>query len=328
LGSEFLNWNPIQTSYDVPCAKFCATTGTIRIDIAVFVARNALALFAIPLERPLLFLNPTFAESYLRAVGEAAPRIVFLFSAFLRLVHIFEGDMTPAADILWTLCKGYEFSLNVARDAIYGTQGMVELLFRHIFTRFLNVEEANLYRLLSVATPERRLFYRTRFLVAANEFQQEPSSASPLGLTVYIEEMTSRAIAFIIEPSDEIRIRIEEMRNLLAGIRIPVVDSESSGLASDDDRETILQDESDHEEQGYKGSVDHGDSHAGREGHLDEPDEILLFEPPHASPCEFKICIEESLRGVNQELKSLCLDLEINPDLVDNSGLQDNSGWI
>jgi hypothetical protein len=77
-----------------------------------------------------------------------------------------------------------------------------------------------------------------------------------------------------------------------------------------------LPDESDHEEEGDEGSVDDQDSHAGPEGHLDERDEIYLPEPPHASRCEFKIFNEESLSGVNQELKSLYLDLEINPDVV------------
>jgi hypothetical protein len=82
--------------------KFCASRWTILTDIAVFVARSALSLFAIPIERPLLLLNPTFAESSLRAVGEAAPRIPALFFGFQRLVHIFFEDMTPAASILST----------------------------------------------------------------------------------------------------------------------------------------------------------------------------------------------------------------------------------
>jgi hypothetical protein len=157
-------------------------------------------------------------------------------------------------------------------------------------------------------------------LAATNEFQQEPPSASPLGLKINIEEMTSRAIAFINEHPDEIRIRIEEIRNQLERIRIAVVDSESSGFASDaatdDDSETILQDESDHVEQGDEGGVDDQDSEAVPEGYLDEPDEILLPEPPHASPCEFDMFNEESLHGVRQELNSLCLNLEINSDLV------------
>jgi hypothetical protein len=137
---------------------------------------------------------------------------------------------------------------------------MVELLFRHVFMRFLNVQEGNLYRLLSLAIPEGRLFYRTRFFAATKEFQQEPSSVSSLCLKVHAEEMTSRAIALINEHSDEIRIRIEEIRNELEGIRIAVVDSESRGFASDaatdDDSETIMQDESDDEEEGDEWSGD------------------------------------------------------------------------
>jgi hypothetical protein len=318
--SEFLNSKSIQAHYKFPCPKFCPTRWTNLIDIAVFITRNVLVLLTIPIERPALFLDPTFAESYLRAIADAGPRIAVLFSGFQKLVHVFESDRTPAAYILCTLYKGYESSLNVARDSVHGNQGMVELLFRHIFMRFLNVQEGNLYRLLSLATPEGRLFYRTRFLAATNEFQQEPPSVSPLGLTVQIEEMTSRAIAFITEHSDEIRIKIDEIRNQLEGIRIAVADSESSSFASDaeteDDSETILQDESNHEEQGDEGGVDDQDSEAVPEGYLDEPDEMLMPEPPHASPCEFDMFNEESLHGVRQELNSLCLDLEINPDLL------------
>jgi hypothetical protein len=80
--------------------------------------------------------------------------------------------------------------------------------------------------------------------------------------------------------------------------------------------ETSLHDESDYAEQDNKNSVDEQNFQAELEDPLDAPDGILLHESLHASPCEYDVFNEESLSEVNQELKSLCLDLEINPELV------------
>jgi hypothetical protein len=107
---------------------------------------------------------------------------------------------------------------------------MVELFFRHIFSRFLNAQEGNLYRLLALATPEGRMFYRARFLTETNEFQHEPRSAGPLGLKVNIEDATMKAITIANEHKNTIGRQVEETRNRLREIRLAVGGSESSGL--------------------------------------------------------------------------------------------------
>jgi hypothetical protein len=76
---------------------------------------------------------------------------------------------------------------------------MVDLRFRHIFWWFLNDQEGNLSRLLCLATPEGRLFYRTRFTVDRKEFLDEYACSSELGLTVDIEDRTRTAISFANE---------------------------------------------------------------------------------------------------------------------------------
>jgi hypothetical protein len=157
--SEFLNSKSIQVAFRMPGPIFYPTRWTNLIDIAVFVTRNILGILSIPLESPRLFLDLAFAGVYLRTVAHTAPRFTVLFAGFQKLVHIFEGDMTPAAAILCTIYKVYQLSLREAGRSIYGSQEMVDLLYRHIFSRFLNAQEGNLYRLLSLATPEGRLFY-------------------------------------------------------------------------------------------------------------------------------------------------------------------------
>jgi hypothetical protein len=110
--------------------------------------------------------------------------------------------------------------------------------------------------------------------------------------------MTTKAIAVVNEHLDDIAMRVEDTWNRLEGIRMAVLDSESSGFApnavTDDDSEYLLHNESGHMEQGDEGTVDDQDSEAGPDGRLDAPDDILLPEPLHTSPCEFGMLNEEN----------------------------------
>jgi hypothetical protein len=84
--------------------------------------------------------------------------------------------------------KVYQLSVTEARNSIYGSEEMVGLLYRCILSGFLNSQEGNLYRLLSLATQEGRLFSRSKFTAESREFLEELPCGFPLRLTVDTEK--------------------------------------------------------------------------------------------------------------------------------------------
>jgi hypothetical protein len=274
-------------------------------------------------------LDADFAV-YLRGVAYSAPAITCLFSGFQKLVHLFEGDMTPAAFILCTLYKGYQISLEEARTSSHINEEMVKLLFRHIFARFLNEKEGNLYRLLALATPEGRMFYRSRFMADTKEFLEEPDCGHPLGLRVEVEAKTREAINFANARATKISAIFREARAHLNAIARAIEGSDISASDCnvestdeittdaefpDDDQEDILQDEENDDE------FDESEDEAHRD--VDEGEDDRDPSSCHATECseagcdtlrdEFGIFRQDSLDHVKQELVSLCRDLARNP---------------
>jgi hypothetical protein len=315
--SKFLNSKPIQANFDMPCPKFCPTRWTNLINIAVLVTCNILLILTIPQHSPELFLDPTFADIFIRGVTDAAPMMTVLFSGFQRLVHIFEGDHTSAAYVLCTIFKAYELSLTEANKSIYGNADMVNVLFRHIFSRFLNQQEGNLYRLLSLATPEGRLFYRTRFMADRREFQAEAACPFELGFTVDIEARTRSAMDFANDNAQKIAEKFEIARAHLDEIRNAVISGYSSGFESefqsDDDSEYLSDSEIGQTDEDHL-DIDQS-SLLEPEPDLVEFDDTLSGEPAITSTCEFGIFTED-LEAVEYELASLCEDLDMNPHFV------------
>jgi hypothetical protein len=251
-------------------------------------------------------LDLSTAETYLRGVTDVAPRITVLFSGFQRLIHIFEGDHTPAADILCTILKGYDASLYPS-DSLYGSGEIVKLLFHHIFSRLLHSEEGNLCRIFCLATPEGRSLYRTKFMMDRNEFRDEPACPYQLGLAVDIEDKTRTAISFvnehaqkIVDKFNEVQKQPDEIRNALANRKSSEFESDASMIDNDEDLS-----DSESPQDGDRDLDDDWGSLPESQGSSVASEYASSPGSPCASTCEFCI-LTENLRRVEHALSSLC----------------------